>query len=75
MDTIKDVFCFLIELDFIKQINSDNIEKLRCVKQRLVIDIEDYNVSKLIYSLYFVDDMSFSIITIEIKDFLLEKSL
>ena len=47
MESIKDVLCFLNELDSIEQINSDLIKKLRCVKQRLAIEFEDYNESKL----------------------------
>ena len=38
---MKDVLCFLNELDFSENINIDQIEKSRCVKQRLVIEFED----------------------------------
>ena len=47
MESIKDIICFLNELDFIEK-NSDLFGKLRCVKQQLVIEFEDYIVSKLI---------------------------
>ena len=69
------MFCFLNELDFIEQINSDSFEKLRCVKQRIIIDIDDYIVSKLIYIFYIVDDMNISVITIEQKTFCKKNSL
>ena len=69
MKLIKDVLCFSKELDFIEQISSDLFENMRCVKQRLAFEFEDYNVSKLIYALNIVDAMIVSIITNEIKDF------
>ena len=46
METIKDLLCFLNELDFIEQIKSNNIEKMRCVKQRVVIEFEKNIVCK-----------------------------
>ena len=69
MESIKDASCFLNELDFIEQINSIIFKKLRCVKQRLVFEFEDSNVSKLMYVSTFVVDMSVSIITNDLKDF------
>ena len=50
MQTLNDVLCFLNELDFAQKINDgdDVFEKLSCVKRRLVIEFEDYNVPKLI---------------------------
>ena len=48
MKTMKDVLCFLSELDFTDKIKIDQIEKLRSVKQPLATELEDYNVSKLI---------------------------
>ena len=66
---MKDVFCSLNELDFIGQTNPDLFEKMKCVKQRLVIELEDCNLSKLKYVSNFSDDMKVLIITNELKDF------
>ena len=75
MESIKDLLCFLNELDFFEQKNNGLIEKLRCVKQRLIIEFEDYNVSKLINVLNIVDDMNVSIIPNELKDSVERKTL
>ena len=69
METIKDVLCFLNEVDFFEQKYSDVIEKFRCLKQRLVIKFEKNNVSKLIY--FSNDGMNVSIIT---NDFVEKKT-
>ena len=44
METIEDVLCIPNEFDIIKQINSHLIEKLRCVKQQLIIEFQENNV-------------------------------
>ena len=49
--------------------NGDLFEKLRCVKQRLVFEFEEYILSKLIYFSNNVDDMNVTIITNELNDF------
>ena len=56
METMKNVLRFLNELGFTDNMNDDQIEKLRCIKQRLVFEFEDYNVSKLIYALDIIDE-------------------
>ena len=38
--------------------NNDHIEKLRCVKQRLVIEFEVCDVFKLIHALNIIDEMT-----------------
>ena len=59
----------------LKKIDDYLIEKLRCVKQRLVIDFEDYNVTKLVYVFYTVDDMCISIISNSLEDIKKKKQL
>ena len=54
---MKDVLCFSNELDFTENINIDQIEKSRCVKQRLVIEFEEF-VFKFIDALNINDEMS-----------------
>ena len=66
METIQDLFYFLNESCFIEKVN-DFIEKFRHVKQRLVIDFEDYNVSKLIQVLNINDDVNISIVTVDFQ--------
>ena len=57
METIKDVLCFLNELDFADEVENDDLEKLREVKSKLVTEFEDYNVSKLAKTLRYVDEL------------------
>ena len=66
MATIKDVLCFLNDLDFIDKENDHGFsENLGLVKKRLVNEFEDYKVFKLIYALNLVDE---KIILITITD-------
>ena len=58
METIQDVLEFLNEIDFIGKVNDDIFEKLRHVKQRLLIELEDYNTSNLIQVLNIIHDMN-----------------
>ena len=58
METVNDVLCLLNDLDFTDKIKKDQIEKLRCVKQRLVFEFQDYNVSKLIDGPNTIDEMN-----------------
>ena len=66
MNTVIEILCFLNGLDFTDQINNDHIEKLRYVKQRLAIEFEGYNISKLIHTLRIIDEMIVSIKTISL---------
>ena len=59
---MKDVLCCLKELGFTDNINDDQIEKLRCVKQWLVIEFEAYNISKLMDVLNIIDELKILII-------------
>ena len=67
------MLCFLNELDFTDNINNDQIEKLRCVKQRLVIEFDEKNACKLIDALNFFDQMSIIFMVINL-DARLEKT-
>ena len=73
METIKDVLCFSDELDFTDNMNNDQIEKLRSVKQRLVIEFEDYYVSKLTDALNIIDEKNL-LIMVNNLDARLEKT-
>ena len=57
MNKVNEILCFSNEIDFIDKINDDCFEKLRCVKQRLVIEFENCNLSKLIYALNIIDEI------------------
>ena len=57
METIRDVLCLLNELDFGDKVDNDDIEKLRKIKSKLVTEFELYNVSKLVRTINFVDDL------------------
>ena len=60
---MKEILCFLSELDFTDRIIKDLIENLRCVKQRLVIEFEDCNVFKIIHAINIIDEMNALILT------------
>ena len=49
------VLCFLTELDFADKLDNDSLEKLVEIKKMMVREFEDYNVSKMIYALKFID--------------------
>ena len=65
---------FLHRLDFFEKINSDLIEKMRCIKHQLILEFGDYNMATMIYALDIIDEMIVSIITIDLKD-LVEKNI
>ena len=54
-------------MNFIEKLNDDNIEKLRHVKLRLPIEIEEYNSSKLKQVLNIIDDINISIVTTDFQ--------
>ena len=70
---MKDVLCFLNEHDFIDKIDYDQIEKLRCVKQRLVIEFEECNTSNLTDALNIIDEL-YIVNIVHNLDALLEKT-
>ena len=70
MEAIKDVPAFLNQLSFCDELNTDEIyEKIRCMKQCLVVDFEAYSIDKLVNLLDFVDDMNIMIVTNDLNDF------
>ena len=40
METMKDVFCFLNELDFADKLNNNDLENLMEVKKRIVENLK-----------------------------------
>ena len=74
MNDLNGILCFLNELDSTDRIDDDHLEKLRCVKQRLVIDFEDYNLSKIIHALNIVNESFLLFITNKHLDSCLEKT-
>ena len=63
METIRDVLCFLSELDFTDKVDNDCREKMGEVEKTLVRQIEDYNKSKKIYALNIHDEIKLSDVT------------
>ena len=63
MNNVNEILFFINELDFTDRKKNDHIEKLRCVKQRLIIDFEDCNVSKIILALNVMDETNVLIMT------------
>ena len=59
METINDVIYYLNKLDFTDNVNHTDFENLTCVKRLLVKEFEDYNVSKQVVVLSFVDNFSY----------------
>ena len=64
METMKDVLCFLNEFDFVDKLH--NLENLARIKKMLVGELEDYNMSKLLYALNIIGEIKLSDVT---KDF------
>ena len=48
---------YLNKLDFTDKVNDDDFENLKCVKRRLVREVEDYNLYKLLQVLCLVDSL------------------
>ena len=60
---MKDVLCFLNELDFTDKLDNDCFEKLDEFKRMMVREYKDYNISKMIYVLNIVDEIRLSAMT------------
>ena len=60
---MKDVVCFLNELDFADKLDNDYLEKMVEVKKMMVTEFEDYIISKMIYALYIIDERKLSDVT------------
>ena len=52
-----------MKLNIIENVNDSIIEEFRHIKQRLVIEFEDYDTTKLIQVLNIIHDMNISIVT------------
>ena len=61
---------YLNELLFTDNVNDSDYKKLRCVKRMLVIELEDYNVSKLIHVLSIVDNLFITLTVGGLQDIL-----
>ena len=70
---MKDVLCFLSKLDFVDKLDNDYLEKLVEVKKMMVREFEDYNISKMIYALNFIDEIKLSDVTNDL-DYALERT-
>ena len=68
MEKIKTLLCFLSEINFTEIINCSFIERLGCVKKWLVIEFEQYNISKLLYVLIRVDEFLNAILIDSLED-------
>ena len=60
---MKDVLCFLSELDFVDKQDNDCLEKLVEVKKVIVREFEDYNISQMIHVLNIIDEIQLSRMT------------
>ena len=69
---MKDVSCFLNELDFVDKLDNDYFEKLVEVKRMMVRKFEDYNLSKMINALFIIDEIKLSDVTKDL-DYRLER--
>ena len=63
METMRDVLCFLSQLDFAEKLDDDYPEKMVEVKKMMVREFEHYNISKMIYALNNIDEMKLSDVT------------
>ena len=70
METVYDVLYYLNKNDFTDKINDDDFQNLRCVKRVLVKESEDYNITKLIDVLSFVDYLFITLTVGELQDVL-----
>ena len=77
MEKINDVLCFLNELVFGVELNDDKgqvFEKLRCVKQLLVIEFVDGDKNKPVKVSNIVDDINVLMVTDKNLEKLLEET-
>ena len=55
--------CFSNELDLTDKVDNDCLGKLVIVKNMLVGELEDYNMSKILYALNIIDEIKLSDMT------------
>ena len=65
---INGVLYYLNKLDFTDKVDDSDFENLRCAKRILVDQFEDYNISKLIDVLSFVDNLVVTLMTGNLQD-------
>ena len=70
---MKDVLCFLNELDCADKQDNDYLEKLVEVKKMMVIEFEDYNKPKMILALNIIDEIQLSNVN-KVLDYCLERT-
>ena len=63
METLKDVLCFLNEIDIADKLDNEYIEKLVEVKKMMGREFEDYNISKMIHALNIIDELLITDVT------------
>ena len=63
METMKDVLCFLNELDFVDKLDNDYLEKMVEVKKMMVREFEKYDISKMTYALDIIDEIKLTDVT------------
>ena len=69
---MKDVLCFLNELDFVDRLDNDCFEKMVEVEKVMVRKLEDFNLSKMIHALNIFEEMKVLIVTNDL-DYRLER--
>ena len=72
MKTINDVLNYLNKLDLTDNVDDSDYEKLRCVRRIFFKEFEDYNISKLIDALSFVDGLFITLTIGELRDVLIK---
>ena len=60
MKVMKDVLCFLYELDFTDKLDNACLEKIVEVNKMLIREFEDYNIPKMIHALNNIDEIQLS---------------
>ena len=60
---MKDVLCFLRELDFVDKLDNDCLEKMVEVKRTMVRGFENYNTPKMIHASNIIDEIQLSNVT------------
>ena len=60
---MKDILCFLDELDFTDKLDNDCLAKLDEIKRMMFKEFEDFNISKMIYALNIIDEIKPSDVT------------
>ena len=60
MKVMKDVLCFLNELDFTDKLDNECLEKIEEVNKMFIREFEDYNITKKIHALNIMDEIQLS---------------